>query len=101
MESRRVIIPIDSGTISANRWIIGKNNQKAMVLYWYQGRGRTESHEYRVKLDLIRDAALRRRSEEALVRLFVPILPNGVDVDSLASRAVRELAPHLKRILPS
>jgi EpsI family protein len=101
LESSRAVVPVEAGSIVANRWIIAKNNHKALVFYWYQGRGRTESNEYQVKLDLIRDAALRRRSEEALVRIVVPITGDVGAADSLARRAVQELAPHLQRILPS
>jgi EpsI family protein len=101
VESSRATVAVAGGTIVANRWLIAKNSHKALVFYWYQGRGRTEANEYQVKLDLIRDAALRRRSEEALVRIVVPITTDAAAADTLARRAVRELAPHITRILPS
>ena len=102
VESKPEVIPTSSGAISANRWIIAKKNNRALVLYWYQGRGRTESNEYQVKLDLIRDSALRRRSEEALVRIVVPIdEANMAPAEQLARRVAAELAPHLTRILPT
>ena len=54
-----------------------------------QGRGRVAANEYRVKWDLLRDAALRSRSEEALVRLVLPLSPeqpeSSADDDARAS----------------
>jgi EpsI family protein len=99
--SRKDSVVTAAGTIHTNRWTIAKGNERAVVYYWYQGRGRTESDEYRVKLDLIRDSAIRRRSEEALVRILVPLGTDQSRADSLARRAIIALAPHLKRILPT
>jgi hypothetical protein len=52
-------------------------NATAVVYYWYQGRGRIVSNEYRVKCNLLRDAALSGRTEEALVRVLVPVRAAG------------------------
>jgi EpsI family protein len=101
LESRQETIATTAGTVHANRWTIAKGNQRAVVFYWYQGRGRTESNEYQVKLDLIRDSAIKRRSEEALVRIVVPLVNDFDRADTLARKVIGEIAPHLKRILPS
>jgi hypothetical protein len=56
--------------------------------------------EYGVKWDLLRDSALRRRSEEALVRVVMPITDTE---DAAAKRAVAiagELIPDAERALP-
>jgi len=67
-------IPVDGrGAVEVNRYILQRGEEQALVLYWYQGRGRIEDNEYRVKFDLLKDAALKRRSDEALVRVVVPV----------------------------
>jgi hypothetical protein len=86
-----------------------------MVYYWYQGRGRVEANEYRVKWNLLRDAAMHGRTEEALVRIVVPILvPQGengradtpamlavrAQADSMASQMTRQLVPQVDAALP-
>jgi hypothetical protein len=43
------------------------------VYYWYQGRGRVVASEYAVKWNLLRDAAFKGHTEEALVRVVVPV----------------------------
>lgn len=102
LESRREIVLREDGSqVRVNRFVIAKKNQRALVYYWYQGRGRTEANEYQVKLDLIRDSALRRRSEEALVRIVVPLSGDLSEAEALARRTIRELYPELVRLLPA
>lgn len=88
------------GTITINQYLIAKGNAQALVYYWYQGRGRVEANEYRVKLQMIRDAALSRRSDEALVRIVVPVETNRADAETLGIAAVRRLYPALAEVLP-
>ena len=59
--------------------------------------------EYTVKWDLLRDAAIRRRTDEALVRLVIPIAPERPieEADDLATRAATSLIPTLDRFLPA
>jgi len=56
-----------------NRYLLANGRENALVLYWYQGRGRVEANEYVVKWNLLRDAALYGRTDEALVRVIVPV----------------------------
>jgi EpsI family protein len=86
-----------------NRYVIANKTQQAVVYYWYQGRGRVAANEYLVKWDLLRDAAIRRRTDEALVRLVVPVSPamTVADADKLARDAARRLIPTLDQFLPA
>ena len=61
------------GSRDMNKYVLANQGAYAAVYYWYQGRGRIESNEYRVKYNLMRDAAVFGRTEEALVRLVVPL----------------------------
>jgi exosortase D (VPLPA-CTERM-specific) len=62
--------------LNVNRAIIQKGHDKALVYYWFQGRGRSEASEFAVKLHLMSDAMIRQRTDGALVRLVTPILEN-------------------------
>ena len=60
-----------------------------VVYYWYQGRGRVVASEYAVKWNLLRDAALLGHTEEALVRVQIPIQEEISSLeDSTAKAAV-------------
>lgn len=100
-----------------NRFLLTNGAQRALVYYWYQGRGRIAASEFGVKWDLLRDAALRGRSEEALVRIVVPIggavaavpgdstagssRPRDIAVaDRLAADVAASLIPRVTEMLP-
>jgi EpsI family protein len=99
-----VSVPVDGrGAVPVNRYLIAREGNQALVYYWYQGRGRVAASEYRVKWDLLRDAAFFGRSEEALVRLVLPLSGPGsiAAADSTAMEAVAALVPALARSLPA
>lgn len=83
------------GASQINRYLVEHGSgARALVYYWYQGRGRVIANEYTVKLDLLRDALFRRRTDEALVRLVIPISPGPralTRADAIASTTVREV----------
>ncbi len=97
------VIPIatPAGTVMVNRTLVQNHNERALVLYWYQGRGRIESNEYKVKWQLLRDAALKGRTEEALVRIIVPIQTTEAESVDLATRAAAEVVPAVYHALPN
>lgn len=104
MSSERVMLAMPGGdSVEVNRYLIGNLSQRALVYYWYQGRGRVAANEYAVKWNLLRDAALRRRTDEALVRLVIPITPTRsiADADRMAVDAARSLVPNLRHFLPT
>jgi EpsI family protein len=101
--------PLENGTrpvqvagqaLTVNRYVLQKGNTRAVVYYWYQGRGRVSWNEYAVKWELLRDKALHGRSEEALVRIVVPINPDAPDAaDTLAASVAADIIPKLFGIL--
>lgn len=95
-------IGVGSGSVTVRRYLLAKGASRALVYYWYQGRGRVSSNEYRVKWELLRDAALRGRTEEALVRIVLPLAAQGGEAraDSLATRVAVAVIPALERALP-
>jgi EpsI family protein len=99
--SSTAAIPTPGGAVEVNRYLLKKNKEFALVLYWYQGRGRVESDEYAVKWDLLRDAALKRRSDEALVRVIVPVTDGEERAFEQASDIARKLIPAVYTSLPA
>jgi EpsI family protein len=100
------------GSRDMNKYVLANQGNYAAVYYWYQGRGRIESNEYTVKLNLMRDAALHGRTEEALVRLVVPlntrkdrsqehIRAEILRADSLANSLAPRLAREVALALPT
>jgi EpsI family protein len=69
----RHTVPANGRAHEINRHLLKNGANTAVVLYWYQGRGRVVANEYVVKWNLLRDAAIRGHTEEALVRIVIPV----------------------------
>jgi EpsI family protein len=93
-------LDIDGRSVLVNQHMIRRDDEQALVLYWYQGRGRVAANELSVKWQLLRDAALRGRTEEALVRIVVPMTATDDGAD-LAHRIARTVIPMVDRALPT
>lgn len=100
LESMPVALETAQGRVVVNQYVLQRGEQRALVLYWYQGRGRVESNEYAVKYDLLRDSALRGRSEEALVRVMVLMKEDRKSAAELATRVAALLVPATASALP-
>lgn len=96
-------IPTAGGSARVNRYLLANGGKQALVYYWYQGRGRVAANEYLVKLDLLRDAAFRRRTDEALVRIVIPVRREAdlAAADALARRTAATLITSLDGFLPT
>lgn len=102
-------LQLADGPHLVNHYTLKNGAQTAIVYYWYQGRGRIVADEYAVKWNLLRDAALRGRTEEALVRVVIPVEPgkddatakaNMADADSLGASIATMLAAQVSQALP-
>jgi len=101
LASEQTSISTGGGSVPVNRYLIQRGAERALVLYWYQGRQRAEANEYVVKWNLLRDAALRKRTEEALVRIVVPITKGADAAFELASQAAAAVSRSLNDALPT
>ena len=112
VQSGKATVTINGDTITVNRYILANGPSQALVYYWYQGRGRVAHNEYTVKWDLLRDAVAHGRSEEALVRVVVPIRRapgytteawrQRIDAaETVARAAATEMIPRLQSALPT
>lgn len=101
LSQRTETIATGDGAIKVNRYLLHREGQRAVVLYWYQGRGRVEANEYRVKINLLKDAALFRRSEEALVRVVVPVKSSEDAAFQTAATVAAQLVSAVQLALPA
>jgi EpsI family protein len=85
-------------TFTANRYIIENGESKAVMIYWYQGRGRTVSSEYTDKIYTVLDSVLRRRSDGAMVRVMTSVngseaLQTAVDLSARTAGTLSQFVP--------
>ena len=111
LESGVASIEGTTGPVTVNRYLLANGPARVLVYYWYQGRGRVAYSEYGVKWDLLRDAMRYGRTEEALVRIVVPVVTGAGSTDTDWQRALskaedtgravaRELMTRVDSVLP-
>jgi len=86
-----------------NRAVISKGNDRQLVYYWFQQRGRIITNEYLAKWYLFWDSLTLQRTDGALVRLVVT-LPAGsseADADKKMADFLDVIFPELEKYVPS
>jgi EpsI family protein len=98
--ARVTITPLGGGApFEANRYLVANGRDRALMIYWYQGRGRAVASEYWGKIYTVLDSVRRRRSDGAMVRVMVPVGNSQEEAQKtavdLASQAVLPLAAYV------
>jgi exosortase D (VPLPA-CTERM-specific) len=102
---RQVSLPgvqVSNQPLRVNRALIEYGNQRQIVYYWFEQRGRVVTKEYMVKWYLLVDSITRHRSDGALIRLIKPI-PDGTSLeqaDAELSSFAGTVVPQLDRFIP-
>ena len=93
----RVIINLPDGrAFTANRYLIQNGDQKDLLVYWYQGRGRAVASEYWGKFYTVLDSVRLRRSDGAMVRVTIPVDKSEAEALKMAT----DLAARASVVLP-
>ena len=105
VKSERVALDVPGSTapgITINRVIVAKGQDRQVVLYWYQERGRVVASEYWAKYYLIRDAVTMNRTDGALVRVMSPYTGDGeATAEATTVDFVKTMFPRLGEYIPS
>ncbi len=94
------IVTTDGRKFNANRYIIENGIYKEVMIYWYQGRGRTEASEYRDKINTVLDSVTRRRTDAAMVRVMTSVGDDEAASLNAASTLAARLADELTPFVP-
>ncbi len=60
-------------SLTVNRMVIASGDQRALVYYWFDQRGRDLTSEWSVKWYLFWDEIVRRRSDGSMIRAMTPV----------------------------
>ncbi|HWQ56505.1 MAG TPA: EpsI family protein, partial [Bryobacteraceae bacterium] len=83
------------GNIQINRYMVSRGEERSLVLYWYQSRGRTIANEYSAKFWLVADSIRYHRSDTALIRVVVPVGADVRTADDVGRRFIQAFYPRL------
>jgi EpsI family protein len=90
------ISPEGQPAFEANRYMIQNGSSKQLLVYWYQGRGRSIASEYWGKIYTVVDSVKLRRSDGAMVRVMVPVGSS----ETTALEAAKSLSESAAKSLP-
>ncbi|MGC2333752.1 MAG: exosortase C-terminal domain/associated protein EpsI [Candidatus Acidiferrales bacterium] len=86
--------------IVVNEYVIQQDQDKELVFYWYQGRGRVVASEYVGKFWMVADAISRNRTDGALVRLVTPMNDGEAEARARLVSFTQVLFPSLDKLIP-
>lgn len=82
----RIQVSGPRGPVEVNRYVVERNGQRSLILYWYHSGNRVYASEYWGKAYLIADSARTGRRDGAIARVVVPMGRSG-DVNSATAAA--------------
>jgi EpsI family protein len=91
----------DGRKVPVNLYVIRKDLDQQIVLYWYQSHGRVVASEYWGKFYMVADAIRLNRTDAALVRITAPVR-NG-DIDAARGQAIafaKQVAADVETVIP-
>jgi EpsI family protein len=102
IEASRLIVPLPGvhAPIEVNRYLIQKDHDQQVVLYWYQSQGKAVAGELDAKIEMVRSAITRNRTDGALVRVSAPVSGGVAETTDALVRYVQALYPVLVDYLP-
>jgi EpsI family protein len=84
----------------ANKFIIENGIYNEVMVYWYQGRGRSVASEYHDKIYTVLDSVLRRRSDGAMVRVMTSVGDSETEATKAAIDLAAQTADRLAAYIP-
>jgi EpsI family protein len=95
-----VTLPPPYAPIEVNRYLIQKDRDMQVVLYWYQAQGHAVASELGAKVAMVRSALMHRRTDGALVRASSPVTGTVAETTERLVHYVQVLYPVLGEYLP-
>jgi EpsI family protein len=92
----------DGQKIDAIELLTKKNEEKMLVMFWYQVRGKEIASDLRNRIELAKNSLLYGRTDGAVVRLATPVarFESLQGARARLSLFARSLYPELRRVLP-
>jgi len=88
------------GGLRINLFLMGKESDRDLYLWWYQGRGRIYANEYLNKLYLIWDAVTKNRTDGALVRINSRVSSEANETLKIQTDFLNQLIPRVHAYIP-
>ncbi|OGR56335.1 MAG: EpsI family protein [Desulfobacula sp. RIFOXYB2_FULL_45_6] len=96
-------LPLDNTgkSMKVIKLLLQKGQEKQIVLYWFQSRGRIISSEYMEKVWLVLDSIFRHRTDGSFVRLITPVVKDETASVNLLKEFAQKAFPYLNEHIPN
>jgi EpsI family protein len=95
-----IVLPRGFAPITVNRYLIQKDRDQQVVLYWYQSQGKAIAGEVAARVEMIKSSIVRHRTDGALVRVSSPIYGSVEETSNLLVKYIQVVYPILGEYLP-
>ena len=102
IENKRLTIPVGgaTGSVTVNSYLIQKDRQLQVVIYWFQAQGVAVAGELDAKIQMVRSAVLKNRTDGAIIRISSPVSGTVQDTTDRLVGYIQTLHPILSTYLP-
>jgi EpsI family protein len=90
-----------SAPIDVNRFLVQKDRERMVVLYWFHSQGRAVAGEMAAKIETARNSLLRHRTDGALIRVTGSVSRTTEETSSALVEYIQAMYPVLSDFLPS
>ncbi len=95
-----IALPGPHPPITVNRYLIQKDRDQLLVLYWYQSQGQAIAGEVPARIAMVKSALVHKRTNGAIVRLMSPIYGSARETSERLVSYVQAMYPILGDYLP-
>lgn len=102
VEDSKITVPLGPpySPITINSYLLQRDRERQLVLYWYQSRGTVSAAELSAKIQMVKNSLLYGRSDGAIVRVISPVHGSVAETTEMLVRYVQGLYPVLLEFLP-
>jgi len=102
LDASKVTIPLPPpySLITVNQYLLQKDQDQQLVLYWYQSQGRATAGEVAARIEMVKSAIARNRTDGALVRVSSPIYDSVPATSERLVKYIQAMYPLLGQFLP-
>jgi EpsI family protein len=83
-----------------NRYLIQKDREQQVVLYWYQSQAQAIAGEVPARIAMVKRALVHNRTDGAIVRVMSPVYGSARETSELLVAYVQAMYPVLGEYLP-
>jgi EpsI family protein len=102
LEASEVIIPLPPPhrPLIVNRYLLQKDRHHQLVFYWFQSQGRPIAGELAAKIEMVKSAIFRNRTDGALIRVSSPVYRSVPETSAWLTKYVQTIYPRLHDYFP-